>query len=262
MLLAIDTGNTNTLFAVHDGTSWRAQWRSSTDMTRTADDYAVWLSTLMRINGLELAQIDDCIISTVVPQSLFNQRNFARRYLKVEPFVIGENVDLGVRVDLPKPSEVGADRLVNAVGAHAHYSGPLIVIDSGTATTFDIVGADGAFEGGIIAPGINLSMKALHEAAAKLPRVAIQKPASVIGKDTVAAMQSGVFWGYIDLIDGLVERIKREYGRPMTAIATGGVASLFEGAATRIDHFDSDITIKGLRILYDRNISRAAKELK
>lgn len=262
MLLAIDTGNTNTLFAVHDGTNWRAQWRSSTDMTRTADDYAVWLSTLMHINGLDLAQIDDCIISTVVPQSLFNQRNFARRYLKVEPFVIGENVDLGVRVDLPKPSEVGADRLVNAVGAHAHYSGPLIVIDSGTATTFDIVGADGAFQGGIIAPGINLSMKALHEAAAKLPRVAIQKPSSVIGKDTVTAMQSGVFWGYIDLIDGLVERIKREYGQPMTAIATGGVASLFEGAATRIDHFDSDITIKGLRILYDRNISQAAKELK
>lgn len=262
MLLAIDTGNTNTLFAVHDGTDWRAQWRSSTDMTKTADDYAVWLSTLMKINGLDLSEIDDCIISTVVPQSLFNQRNFARRYLKVEPFVIGENVELGVRVDVPKPSEVGADRLVNAVGAHAHYQGPLIVIDSGTATTFDVVGADGSFEGGIIAPGINLSMKALHEAAAKLPRVAIQKPGQVIGKDTVTAMQSGVFWGYIDLIDGLVERIKAEYGAPMTAIATGGVASLFEGAARRIDHFDSDITIKGLRILYDRNIGQAAKELK
>ena len=182
-------------------------------MTKTADDYAVWLSTLMEINGLNLNQIDDCIISTVVPQSLFNQRNFARRYLKVEPFVVGENVDLGVKVHITKPSEVGADRLVNAVGAHGTYSGALIVIDSGTATTFDIVGEDGSFEGGIIAPGINLSMKALHEAAAKLPRVAIQKPDQVIGKDTVAAMQSGVFWGYIDLIDGLVERIKAEYGQ-------------------------------------------------
>lgn len=262
MLLAIDTGNTNTLFAVHDGKEWRAQWRSSTDMTKTADDYAVWLSTLMKINGLDLGQIDDCIISTVVPQSLFNQRNFARRYLKVEPFVVGENVELGVAVHITKPSEVGADRLVNAVGAHGTYEGALIVIDSGTATTFDIVGEDGSFEGGIIAPGINLSMKALHEAAAKLPRVAIQKPDQVIGKDTVAAMQSGVFWGYIDLIDGLVERIKGEYGKPMTVIATGGVASLFEGAARRIDHFDSDITIKGLRILYDRNITRAARELK
>lgn len=262
MLLAIDTGNTNTLFAVHDGTNWRAQWRSSTDMTKTADDYAVWLSTLMKLHDLELSQIDDCIISTVVPQSLFNQRNFARRYLNVEPFVIGENVDLGVQVHLPKPAEVGADRLVNAVGAHGNYPGALIVIDSGTATTFDVVGEDGSFEGGIIAPGINLSMKALHDAAAKLPRVAIQRPPYVIGKDTVTAMQSGVFWGYIDLIDGLVERIKAEYGRPMTAIATGGVASLFEGAAQKIDHFDSDITIKGLRILYERNITQAAKELK
>jgi type III pantothenate kinase len=262
MLLAIDTGNTNTLFAVHDGKEWRAQWRSATDMTKTADDYAVWLGTLMEMNGLSLAQIDDCIISTVVPQSLFNQRNFARRYLKVEPFVIGENVDLGVKVLIPKPSEVGADRLVNAVGAHAAYPGPLIVIDSGTATTFDIVGADGSFEGGIISPGINLSMKALHEAAAKLPRVAIQRPARVIGKDTVEAMQAGVFWGYIDLIDGLVVRIKEEYGKPMTVIATGGVASLFEGAAAKIDHFDSDITIKGLRLIYERNITNAAKELK
>lgn len=262
MLLAIDTGNTNTLFAVHDGTDWRAQWRSSTDMTKTADDYAVWLSTLMELSGLHLSQIDDCIISTVVPQSLFNQRNFARRYLNVEPFVIGENVDLGVKVNIPKPSEVGADRLVNAVGSHGGYQGAKIVIDSGTATTFDVVGADGSFEGGIIAPGINLSMKALHEAAAKLPRVAIQKPERVIGRDTVAAMQSGVFWGYIDLIDGLVERIKAEYGQPMTVIATGGVASLFEGAARNIDHFDSDITIKGLRIIYDRNIGQAVKELK
>ena len=262
MLLAIDTGNTNTLFAVHDGKEWRAQWRSATDMSKTADDYAVWLTSLMEINGLKLAQIDDCIISTVVPQSLFNQRNFARRYLKVEPFVIGENVELGVDVLIPKPSEVGADRLVNAVGAHESYPGPLIVIDSGTATTFDIVSADGSFEGGIISPGINLSMKALHEAAAKLPRVAIQRPEHVIGKDTVEAMQSGVFWGYIDLIDGLVDRIKAEYGQPMTVIATGGVASLFQGAARHIDHFDSDITIKGLRILYERNIKNSAKELK
>lgn len=256
MLLAIDTGNTNTLFAVHDGKEWRAQWRSATDMTKTADDYAVWLSQLMEISGLSLAQVDNCIISTVVPQSLFNQRNFARRYLKVEPFVIGENVDLFVDVRMAKPGEVGADRLVNAVGAHADYPGPLIVIDSGTATTFDIVGADGAFEGGIISPGINLSMKALHDAAAKLPRVAIQKPARVIGRDTVEAMQSGVFWGYIDLIDGLVERIKAEYGQPMTAIATGGVASLFQGAASRIDQFDPDITIKGLLLLFRRNAQR------
>ena len=261
MLLAIDTGNTNTLFAVHDGDAWRAQWRSATDSTKTADDYAVWLTQLLAMNGLTLKDIDDCIISTVVPQGLFNQRNLARRYLNVEPFVVGENVDLGVEVRIPKPAEVGADRLVNAVGAHAAYKGPLIVIDSGTATTFDVVSEDGAFEGGVIAPGINLSMKALHEAAAKLPRVAIQKPAQgqVIGRDTVGAMQSGVFWGYIDLIDGLVERIKSEYARPMTVIGTGGVVSLFQGAARTIDHFDSDVTIRGLLLLYERNIRLARK---
>jgi type III pantothenate kinase len=264
MLLAIDTGNTNTLFAVHDGKEWRAQWRSATDMTKTADDYAVWLTQLMSMNGLQLSDIDDCIISTVVPQSLFNQRNLARRYLNIEPYVIGENVNLGIQVRLPKPSEAGADRLVNAVGAYSTYGGPLIVIDSGTATTFDIVGKDGGFEGGIIAPGINLSMKALHDAAAKLPRISIQKPpqGQVIGKDTITAMQSGVFWGYIDLIDGLVERIKAEYGSPMTVIGTGGVVSLFQGSARTIDHYDSDVTIRGLLMLYERNVQSAQSELK
>lgn len=259
MLLAIDTGNTNTLFAVHDGQDWKAQWRSATDSTRTADDYAVWLSQLMAMHGLTLDAIDACIISTVVPQSLFHQRNLARRYLQVEPLVIGENVEIGIEVRLPKPSEVGADRLVNAVGAIGKYQGPLVIIDSGTATTFDIVAEDGAFEGGIIAPGINLSMRALHEASAKLPRVAIQRPVQgqVIGRDTVTAMQSGVFWGYMDLIDGLVRRIKDEYGKPMTVVGTGGVVSLFEGAARSIDHFDPDLTIRGLRTLYERNHGRS-----
>jgi type III pantothenate kinase len=213
----------------------------------------------MAMSDLKLADIDDCIISTVVPQSLFNQRNLARRYLNIEPFVIGENVDLGIAVRLSKPSEVGADRLVNTVGAYHKYGGPLIVIDSGTATTFDIVGKDGAFEGGIIAPGINLSMKALHEAAAKLPRISIQRPpqGQVIGKDTVSAMQSGVFWGYIDLIDGLVERIKAEYGEPMKVVGTGGVVSLFDGSARTIDYYDSDVTISGLLQVYERNKAKA-----
>ncbi len=261
MLLAVDTGNTNTLFAIHDGKEWRAQWRSATDSTKTADDYAVWLSQLMKMSGLDLNQITDCIISTVVPQGLFNLRNLSRRYLGVEPFVIGENVELGVEVRIPKPSEVGADRLVNAVGACATFKGPMIVIDSGTATTFDIIAEDGAFEGGVIAPGINLSMRALHDASAKLPRVAIQKPEQgrVIGVDTVSAMQSGVFWGYMELIDGLVRRIKQEYAKPMTVVATGGVASLFEEAAHSIDHFDQDLTIRGLHALYIKNKPKGEK---
>lgn len=253
MLLAIEQGNTNTLFAVHDGADWIAQWRTATESTRTADEYAVWLAQLLSMRGLALSQLDACMISSVVPQSMFNLRNLARRYLSVEPMVIGENVDLGIPVRILKPSEAGADRLVNAVGAHLKYPGDLIVIDSGTATTFDVVAADGAFEGGVISPGINLSLQALHEAAAMLPRIAIQKPERVIGKDTVSNMQSGVFWGYVALIEGLVSRIKAEWGAPMTVIGTGGVASLFEGATTAIDHFDPDLTLRGLLEIRRRN---------
>ena len=253
MLLAIEQGNTNTLFAVHDGTEWVAQWRTATHANRTADEYAVWLSQLLAMRGLSISQLDGCIISSVVPQSIFNLRNLSRRYLSVEPLVIGDNVDLGMTARITKPSEAGADRLVNAIGAHLLYPGDLIVIDSGTATTFDVVAADGAFEGGLIAPGINLSLQALHEAAAMLPRIAIQKPDRVIGKDTVSNMQSGVFWGYVALIEGLVARIKAEWGKPMTVIGTGGVASLFEGATESIDRFDPDLTIRGLLEIWRRN---------
>jgi type III pantothenate kinase len=257
MLLAIEQGNTNTLFAVHDGQTWIAQWRAATDSTRTADEYAVWLSQLLHMGGLQFGVVDACIISSVVPQSIFNLRNLARRYLHVEPLVIGENAALGIEVRIDKPSEAGADRLVNAIGAHVMYPGDLLVIDSGTATTFDIISGDGAFEGGVIAPGINLSMEALHQAAAKLPRVAIQKPQRVLGKDTVGAMQSGVFWGYIALIEGLIARIKAEWEKPLTVVATGGVASLFHGATLSIDHFDPDLTIRGLLEIHRRNTSKA-----
>jgi type III pantothenate kinase len=257
MLLAIEQGNTNTLFAVHDGERWIAQWRTATHSTRTADEYAVWLSQLLGMAGLALGAFDSCIISSVVPQSIFNLRNLSRRYLHVEPLVVGENARLDIPVRIDKPSEAGADRLVNAIGAHVTYEGALIVIDSGTATTFDIVAADGAFEGGVIAPGINLSMEALHNAAAKLPRVAIQKPSKVVGTDTVGAMQSGVFWGYIALIEGLIARIKAERPEPLTVIATGGVASLFHGATSAIDHFDPELTIRGLLEIWRRNKGQA-----
>jgi len=255
MLLAIEQGNTNTMFAVHDGREWIAEWRSATESTRTADEYAVWLIQLLQLQGLSIKDPNGCIISSVVPQSLFNLRNLSRRYLQCEPMVIGENVELGIEVTIPKPNEAGADRLVNAIGGYVLYGGPLIIIDSGTATTFDVISSTGAFEGGVIAPGINLSMQALHTAAAKLPRVAIQRPARnrVIGTDTVEAMQSGVFFGYVALIEGLIERIKREYGKPMTVVATGGVASLFVGATRAIDKFDGDLTIQGMLEIWRRN---------
>lgn len=246
MLLAIDVGNTNSVIALFNGDNPAAQWRASTSTSRTADEYAVWLSQLMEFSGYKLGDISECIISTVVPQSLFHLRNLSRRYFNCEPFVIGHDNIPGVEVRINKPSEAGADRLVNAVGAFTAHGGPLIVVDSGTATNFDIVGDDGAFEGGVIAPGINLSMQALHEAAARLPRIAIEKPATVIGADTVGAMQSGVFWGYISLIEGLIRRIKAEYVKPMKVVATGGIASLFEGQTDAVDIFDHDLTIRGL----------------
>ena len=254
MLLAIDVGNTNTVFGIHDGKAWVNQWRSATDPTKTADDHAAWLWRLADMHGVDLKQINGCVISTVVPQAVFNFRNLARRYLHVEPMFIGDpNLKTGIEIRIKRPEQVGADRIVSALGAHKTYEGNLIVIDSGTATTFDVVAGDGAFEGGIISPGINLSMKALHDAAAQLPRIAIQRPPRVIGQDTVTAMQSGVFWGYIDLIDGLVRRIKAEYGKPMSVVATGGVASLFEGASETIDFYDQDILIRGLLEIYKLN---------
>ncbi len=222
---------------------------------RTADEYAAWLYQLMPMHGLDFKAIDDCIISSVVPQSLFNLRKLSQRYFHKKPYVIGENAHLGIDVRIEKPTEAGADRLVNAIGGHIAYDGPLLIIDSGTATTFDVVAADGGYEGGAIAPGINLSLQALHPAAAKLPRIAIERPARKIGKETVSAMQSGIFWGYIGLIEYLIASIKGEYGQKMTVIATGGVASLFEGATDCIEHFDHDLTLRGLLEIYKRTLA-------
>jgi type III pantothenate kinase len=258
MLLVIDAGNTNIVFAVHDGKDVRAEWRAVTEMTRTADEYAVLLSPLLTLNGLSFGDIDSAIIATVVPAALFDLRLFCRRYLKCEPLVVGDpNLDLGIEVHIDRPEAVGADRLVNTVAAHERYKGALIVIDFGTATTFDIVSAKGDYDGGVIAPGANLSAEALHQGAAMLPRVAIQRTQSVIGKDTIPAMQSGLFWGYIGLIEGLVARIKAEYGEPMTVIGTGGLANLFHKQTTVIDHLDPDLTIRGLVLINARNAARA-----
>ena len=247
MLLAIDTGNTNTLFAIHDGKEWIVEWRIATNATRTADEYAVWFHQLLVMQGLSFEDISECVISTVVPQSLFNMRNLSRRHLNVDPIIIGEEgVKIGIGIRNVNPKEVGADRLVTALGAMKRYKGNLIIIDSGTATTFDVISEDGYFEGGIISPGINLSVKALHKAAAQLPRIEIRRPENVVGHSTVSAMQSGIFWGYIGLIDGLVERVIEEENRSFTVIGTGGVASLFEGASRTIEHYDSNLTIDGL----------------
>lgn len=255
MLLAIDAGNTNIVFAVHDGKETRAEWRAVTETTRTSDEYAVLLQPLLQLVGLTFADIDSAIIATVVPAALFDLRQLCRKYMKCEPLVIGDpDLNLGIEVHA---TGAGADRLVNTVAAHERYKGALIVVDFGTATTFDIVSEKGDYEGGIIAPGANVSAEALHAAAAMLPRVAVARTQNVIGKGTVSAMQSGLYWGYISLIEGLVARIKEEYGRPMTVIGTGGLANLFYKQTTVIEHLDPDLTIRGLVQIHARNAERA-----
>jgi len=257
MLLAIDSGNTNIVFAIFDGERRLGEWRAATDSRRTADEYAVWLFQLMRLDGIEASQVDQAIIATVVPEALFSLRALCRRYFKCQALVVGDKgVDVGIAVKVDAPDEVGADRLVNAAAAHDRYKGPLIVIDFGTATTFDVVDSDGSYFGGVIAPGINLSLDALHHAAAKLPRIAVERPEQVIGKRTIPAMRSGVYWGYVGLIEGLVARIKSEFGADMTVIATGGLAPLFADATKVIQHLDPDLTLRGLAQINRRNRSK------
>ncbi|MBB5693430.1 type III pantothenate kinase [Muricoccus pecuniae] len=254
MLLAIDAGNTNVVFAVHDGTEWRGRWRIATRADRTSDEYAVWLLALFGHHGLPASAITQCAIGTVVPAALYSLRRLAREWFNCEPLIArAGSVEWGFDILVDRPKEVGADRLLNSLAAHHHYRGPLIVIDFGTATTFDVVGEGGAYVGGVIAPGINLSIEALHRAAARLPRIGIGRPQSVIGRDTVPAMQSGIYWGYVGLIEGLVARIRAEQGSTLKVIATGGLAPLFAEGTTVIQHTDPDITLDGLRLLAARN---------
>ena len=255
MLLAIDAGNTNIVFALLDGSAIKARWRIATDPRRTADEYAVWLSQLLGLEGYDRAAVTGVIIATVVPRALHNLQTLARKYFSTEPLIAGEPpVEWGMALDVEEPRSVGADRAVTMIAAHARHAGDLIVIDFGTATTLDLVDYTGAYKGGIIAPGINLSLDALVTAAAKLPRIAIEAPAttSVIGRDTVGQMQIGIFWGYVAMIEGLVARMKAEVGRPIKVVATGGLAILFEAHTTMFDTVEPDLTIQGLAILWER----------
>jgi len=255
MLLAVDSGNTNAVFAVYEGDTLRASWRVSTNARRTADEYAVWLTQLLALAGLTPGDIDATVVANVVPDASFNLLQLCRRYLNSEPLVIGSadcNPGIGIDVDMPAQG-VGADRVANSVAAQDRYKTPLMVVDFGTATNFDVVDKGGNYCGGIIAPGPNLSLQALEMAAAQLPHIAIGRPPSVVGRTTVGAMQSGVFWGYVGLIEGLIRRIREERGEKMGVVATGGLAPLFAGATTMIDKVDPDLTLWGLRLIYRRN---------
>jgi type III pantothenate kinase len=255
MLLTINANNTNVKFAACEGDRMVADWRIKTDPARTADQYVVWLNQLTQMAGMSLSQIDGVIIATVVPQSLFHLNMLCETHLKTTPLVVGDpSVKLGIQVLMDMaPSDVGADRLANAVGGHIKYKKPLVVVDFGTATTFDVVDAAGNYIGGAISPGINLSLEALHNMTAKLPRIAVERPEKAIGKNTLTAMQSGIYFGYVGLIEGIVSRIQAEFGGPLEIIGTGGLAPLFVGATPMLQHLDQEITTRGLIEIYRRN---------
>ena len=254
MLLAIDVGNTNLVFALVERGEIKARWRIATDVRRTADQYSVWLHQLLELEGYSRDDVDGVIIGTVVPRALHNLEVLSEKYFRRKPLIGGQGTAAWpLQLDVDEPQNVGADRALNAIAAHAKYPGELLVIDFGTATTFDVVGPTGAYTGGIIAPGINLSLDALVSAAAKLPRIAIEAPetSSVIGRTTQSQMLIGIYWGYVAMIEGLTERIKNEIGRPLTVVATGGLASLFDRHTKAFDAIEPDLTIQGLSLLYD-----------
>lgn len=255
MLLAVDAGNTNIVFALFEDGDIRARWRIATDPRRTGDEYAVWLTQLLAMEGLDRAAVDTVIISTVVPRALHNLEVLSTKYFGVDPLIAGRApVEWGMDLDVDEPQNLGADRAVNAIAAHALHAGDLVIVDFGTASTFDWIDYHGAYKGGIIAPGINLSLDALVSAAAKLPRIAIEAPAtnSVIGRNTVDQMNIGIYWGYIGMIEGLVSRMKAEIGRPAKVIATGGLAVLFEQHTDTFDAIEPDLTLRGLAMLAER----------
>jgi type III pantothenate kinase len=254
MILAVDVGNTNLVFALVDQGEIRARWRIATDPRRTADQYSVWLHQLLEMEGFSRDQVDGVIIGTVVPRALHNLEVLSEKYFRTTPLIAGQGkAQCPLQLDVDEPQNVGADRALNAVAAHAKYPGDLLIIDFGTATTFDVVNSSGAYTGGVIAPGINLSLDALVSAAAKLPRIAIEAPDSdsVIGRTTESQMLIGIYWGYVAMLEGLAERIKREIGRPLTVVATGGLAALFDKHTKVFDAIEPDLTIQGLSLLYD-----------
>lgn len=258
MLLAIDAGNTNVVFALVKDGDIRTRWRIATDARRTADEYAVWLHQLLQLEDYQMADVDAVIIATVVPRALHNLTVLANKYFKVEPLIAGHGAaEWGITLDVEEPASVGADRVVNAIAAHDLLPGDKIVIDFGTATTFDLVDYNGAYKGGIIAPGINLSLDALVNAAAKLPRIAIEAPQddTVIGRTTESQMHIGVFWGYVAMMEGLVARIRAQVGRPVKVVSTGGLAVLFDEHTDIFDLIAPDLTIQGLATLYKRSLN-------
>jgi len=253
MLLAIDIGNTNIALGIFEGETLRATWNVSTDIDKTADEYAVLLLNLLPREGLNLSDIDHVSIACVVPPLLTIFEELSQRYFNISPLIVGPGVKTGVRICTDNPREVGADRVANAAAAHHLYSGPMILIDFGTATTLDVLSKEGDYLGGAIAPGILIAAEALFERASKLPRVELVPPEHAIGKNTVTTMQSGIIFGYVGLIESLVNRMNRELGQDAYVVATGGLAEIIAGQTKVVNTVNMHLTLIGLRLIHELN---------
>jgi len=255
MLLAIDVGNTNTVLGAYDGQHLAHHWRVESARTRTSDEYGILLRNLYDGSDFSSREIKAIIIASVVPPLTPAIMELCERYFGLTPMIVGPGIKTGISIKMDNPKEVGADRIVNAVAAFAKHRRPAIVVDFGTATTFDLVSEKGDYMGGVIAPGVNISAEALFRQASKLPRIEIAKPVTVVGKNTVAAMQSGLFYGYVAMIEGIIDRIRKEVRLDPLVIATGGLARTIAAETTKIHVIDENLTLEGLRIIYERNLS-------
>jgi type III pantothenate kinase len=253
MLLVIDIGNSNTVLGIYDGTTLRNDWRIGTDKDRTVDEYAMLINNLFQLSELKFSDLDDVIVSSVVPPMLDTIEGLCRRYFRLTPYVVGPGIKTGMPIHYDNPREVGADRIVNAIAAYENTKCALIVVDFGTATTFDVISPDGCYQGGAIAPGVGISADALFARASKLPRVEFSCPDQIIAKNTVSSMQAGIFFGYVGLVEGIVSRMKKELSEQPLVIATGGLAAAIAASTRCIDRVEPFLTLDGLRILYERN---------
>ncbi len=253
MLLVIDVGNSNTVLGVYQGQKLIYDWRVATDQYRTVDEYAMLMRQLFQLGSISFSDLRDVIVSTVVPSMQNTIEGLCKKYFQLSPYLVGPGIKTGMPIHYDNPREVGADRIVNAVAAYGQFRCTLIVVDFGTATTFDVVSADGCYQGGAIAPGIGISADALFERASKLPRVDFQQPGVVIAKNTVNSMQAGIFFGYLGLVEGIVSRMKKEMAQSPLVVATGGLAATIATATPMIDRVEPFLTLEGLRLLYERN---------